>query len=89
VRIIKQGRKENEIEYEGDCYSCKTKFAYKKTECKYHEGPAPRFNESYYEVNCPYCQNDCKVYPTKATEVKVYTSHNADDLKYANRKDFS
>ncbi len=69
MRIIKQGRKPETIEYEGDCRSCNTVFAYTKNEAEYHGDPSCR-GEDYYSIKCPHCGLECNVYPNKNSEVK-------------------
>lgn len=64
VKIVRRGRLPQEIEYQADCYGCKTLFTFAGVDAKFH---SDQRDGDYYEIKCPVCNEpvtvnvDCEV----------------------------
>lgn len=56
ARIIKVGKKDNSVEYRGNCDYCGTVFSFTKNDGEYNSSSSPMDgDEEWVELPCPYC----------------------------------
>lgn len=52
VKIIKRGRLPEDIEYNVDCYRCKTEFTFAGADARFY---SDQRDGDYYQIDCPVC----------------------------------